>query len=129
MSAEDWFRNRDWNDKIEAAFYEKLRRARRKEQYLRIQACILADSCPKVALKLLDEYFELKDDFDHAQVSDAPSGVDYIQLSSGMNHSCALTSEGAVECWGWDEYQSRSREGPYPYRIVGIVETNTRFSR
>jgi tetratricopeptide (TPR) repeat protein len=67
MSAEDWFRNRDWNDKIEAAFYEKLRRARRKEQYLRIQACILADSCPKVALKLLDEYFELKDDFDHAQ--------------------------------------------------------------
>ena len=49
------------------AFDEKLRRARRKEQYLRIQACTLARSHPEVALKLLDRYFELQDDFDHAQ--------------------------------------------------------------
>lgn len=44
-----------------------MHRARRKEQYLRIQACTLARSHPEVALKLLDQYFSLKDDFDHAQ--------------------------------------------------------------
>ena len=66
MSA-DWFRNTAWDDAIERAFDEKLRRARRKEQCLRIQACMLARSHPEVALKLLDRYFELHDDFDHAQ--------------------------------------------------------------
>jgi tetratricopeptide (TPR) repeat protein len=66
MSA-DWFRNTTWDETIERAFDEKLRRARRKEQYLRIQACTLARDCPEVALKLLDRYFELPDDFDHAQ--------------------------------------------------------------
>lgn len=63
----DWFRNTTWNEFVEKAFDEKLRRARRKEQYLRIQACTLARSHPEVALKLLDRYFELPDDFDHAQ--------------------------------------------------------------
>lgn len=67
MGAEDWYRNKEWNVKVETAFFEKLRRARRKEQYLRIQACILAPSHPEVALRLLDEYFKLSDDFDHAQ--------------------------------------------------------------
>lgn len=66
MSA-DWFRNTTWDDVTERAFDEKLRRARRKEQYLRIQACTLARSHPEVALKLLDRYFELGDDFDYAQ--------------------------------------------------------------
>lgn len=66
MSA-DWFRNTTWNATVEEAFDEKLRRTRRKEQYLRIQACILARSYPEVALRLLDRYFALHDDFDHAQ--------------------------------------------------------------
>lgn len=66
MSA-DWFRNTIWNEAVERSFNEKLQRARRKEQYLRIQACTLASSHPEVALKLLDRYFSLKDDFDHAQ--------------------------------------------------------------
>ena len=63
----DWFRNTTWNESVERAFDERLRRAKRKEQYLRIQACTLARSYPEVALKLLDRYFELPDDFDHAQ--------------------------------------------------------------
>jgi hypothetical protein len=66
MSA-DWFRNATWNEAVEQTFNEKLHRARRKEQYLRIQACTLARSHPEVALQLLDRYFALKDDFDHAQ--------------------------------------------------------------
>jgi tetratricopeptide (TPR) repeat protein len=63
----DWFRSTTWNESVEQAFDEKLRRAKRKEQYLRIQASTLARSHPEVALKLLDRYFELPDDFDHAQ--------------------------------------------------------------
>lgn len=63
----DWFRNTTWNESIERAFEEKLQRARKKEQYLRIQACMLARSHPDVALKLLDRYFQFPDHFDHAQ--------------------------------------------------------------
>ena len=63
----DWFRNTTWNEAVERSFNEKLYRAKRKEQYLRIQACMLAQSHPDVALQLLDRYFALKDDFDHAQ--------------------------------------------------------------
>lgn len=48
-------------------FFEKLKRARRKEQYLRIQACTIASTEPDVALSLLEQYFQLKDDFDHAR--------------------------------------------------------------
>jgi len=44
-----------------------LRRARRKEQYPRIQASTPARSHPEVTLKLLDQYFDLPDDFNHAQ--------------------------------------------------------------
>jgi tetratricopeptide (TPR) repeat protein len=66
MSA-DWFRNTTWNDSIERNFNEKLLRARRKQQYLRIQASTLARLHPEVALKLLDQYFSFKDEFDHAQ--------------------------------------------------------------
>jgi len=65
--ADDWFRNGDWNDGVARRFEEKLRRARRKEQYLRIQACILASTHPEVALALLDRYFSMSDKFDHAQ--------------------------------------------------------------
>src|SRR5471030_1529246 len=45
MTAE-WFRQTEWNDSAERAFEEKLGRARRKAQYLRIQACTLAQSEP-----------------------------------------------------------------------------------
>jgi tetratricopeptide (TPR) repeat protein len=63
----DWFRNTTWNEAIERSFNEKLHRARRKEQYLRIQAGLLARAHPEVALNLLKQYFALPNDFDHAQ--------------------------------------------------------------
>ena len=67
MTDDGWFRNADWNDAIAGSFEQKLKRARRKSQYLRIQACTLASSHPQVALELLERYFALGEDFDHAQ--------------------------------------------------------------
>jgi tetratricopeptide (TPR) repeat protein len=63
----DWFRNTAWNEAVEREFNERLNRARRKEQYLRIQASTLASSHPEVTLNLLDRYFRMPDDFEHAQ--------------------------------------------------------------
>jgi tetratricopeptide (TPR) repeat protein len=67
MARDDWFRNENWNPAIEDAFFAKLRRARDKSQYLRIQACMLAGKEPLVALRLLDEYFTQANQFDRAQ--------------------------------------------------------------
>jgi tetratricopeptide (TPR) repeat protein len=67
MTDVEWFRNSQWNEAIALAFEQKLKRARHKSQHLRIQACTLASSHPHVALALLERYFALGDDFDHAQ--------------------------------------------------------------
>lgn len=48
-------------------FDARLARKRRKGQYLRIQASVLARSQPEVAHALLDRYFELPSDYDRAQ--------------------------------------------------------------
>ena len=67
MNKNDWYRNTEWNEQVEMAFTAKLKRARNKSQYLRIQASMISQSYPKQALKLLDEYFTLGEDFDFAQ--------------------------------------------------------------
>src|SRR6185503_2369286 len=81
--ADDWFRNTTWNADIARRFDEKLRRARRKEQYLRIQASMLASINPEVSLQLLDRYFSMSDKFDWAQA--------YVDRAK------ALTSLGRIE--------------------------------
>ena len=61
MTNRDWFRNESWNEAIASEFESKLKRARRKDEYLYIQALTLANSCPAISLELIDRYFELND--------------------------------------------------------------------
>ena len=104
MSSEDWYRNTEWNVAIEAAFEAKLRRARRKEQYLRIQACVLASVRPDIALALLDRYFQLPDKFDNAQAH-----VDRANayLAQGKLPEAMLSLEDAL-----------NREAEYPHSLT-----------
>ena len=61
MSRGDWFRRTDWNPGIEADFERHLRRARDKVQPLKIQAAVLVETRPDVAVLLLERYFESDD--------------------------------------------------------------------
>ena len=67
MARNDWFRNLTWNDAIATVFFAKLQRSRGKSQYLKIQAGTLAHKYPRIALELLDRYFELDDRFFDAE--------------------------------------------------------------
>lgn len=57
MARDDWFRNSDWNEAIEAAFESKLKRAKATDQYLKIQAMNLVGTHPDITLRLIDRYF------------------------------------------------------------------------
>jgi tetratricopeptide (TPR) repeat protein len=67
VSRDDWFRNTTWNASVATLFEAKLERARDKSQPLRIQACLLADTHPLVALELLERYFNEPKRFGEAQ--------------------------------------------------------------
>jgi len=67
LSREDWYRNTEWNKEIAESYFAKLKRARSKDQYLRIQANYLASRYPEVALELIEQFFALKEPFDYAQ--------------------------------------------------------------
>lgn len=66
MSNEDWYRHEHWSPEIEKGFFEKLDRARsQRDQYLAIQALTLAPHDPAVALKLVDRFFETRNEEFH----------------------------------------------------------------
>ncbi|QDH69704.1 hypothetical protein [Marilutibacter alkalisoli] len=115
MTDDRWFRNTSWDSSIASAFEEKLRRVRRKSQYLRIQSGHLTQTHPHVALELLDRYFELGDDFDHAQAH-----VDRARAYLAIGHTeDAFTSyEAALKR---EEEFPNLRTGAYldlPYQIA-----------
>lgn len=67
MGRLDWCQNKSWDADIEAAFFDKLGRAKNKSWYLGIQTSALVSSHPEVALRLLDRYFALGADADEAE--------------------------------------------------------------
>lgn len=73
MNRHDWYRNTTWSPDVQAAFYDRLHRARgsfNKAQYLRIQAACLAEAGHyEPALQLLDEM--LRDHPDPSQLASA----------------------------------------------------------
>ncbi|MEM9059945.1 MAG: hypothetical protein AAGD13_05740 [Pseudomonadota bacterium] len=66
MASDDWYRNTEWNDRVQEAFFAKLSRARsQRDQYLVIQANTLASIAPEVTLELVEFYFATRfDDFE-----------------------------------------------------------------
>jgi tetratricopeptide (TPR) repeat protein len=116
----DWFRNAEWNSDIEAAFFAKLKRARGKSQYLRVQACTLAATHPRIALRLLDQYFALGDNFDAAQahVDRATAFLSLGQVEDALaSYEAALTVEAKRP-----NYQTQaSLDLPFVIACQGIV--------
>jgi tetratricopeptide (TPR) repeat protein len=60
----DWYRNREWNADIAAAFEAKLARARRKAEYLSLQGQSLIGSAPETARELLRRAVSEDDKFE-----------------------------------------------------------------
>ena len=121
MADSQWFRNTSWNETIASVFEERLRRARRKSQYLRIQASTLAPTRPLVALALLDRYFALGDDFDHAQahVDRATAYLALGQIEAGVqSYEAALKREGAFPNLRTGAYLDL----PYQIALLGLTE-------
>ena len=121
MTDDRWFRNTSWNETIASVFEEKLRRARRKSQYLRIQASTLAPTHPLVALELLDRYFALDDDFDHAQahVDRATAYLALGQIEAGVqSYEAALQREAVFPNLRTCAYLDL----PYQIVLLGLTE-------
>ena len=120
MARDDWFRNAEWNSDIEAAFFAKLKRARDKSQYLRVQACTLAATHPRVALRLLDQYFAMGDNFDAAQahVDRATAFLSLGQVEDALtSYEAALSVEAKRP-----NYQTQaSLDLPFVIACQGIV--------
>jgi tetratricopeptide (TPR) repeat protein len=98
VSRGDWFRSTSWSRQIEQVFLRKLSRSRNKSQYLRIQASTLVPRYPRVALRLLDQYFALGEQFDMAQahVDRAAAYLELNQIESAVAaYEAALAREAA----------------------------------
>lgn len=94
MARGDWYRNTEWNDSIAEAFELKLKRAKRKAQYLRIQAATISRSHPRVAIELLDRHFALGKDYDMALALENRATA---FLALGDLDSAVMAYEAAIE--------------------------------
>jgi tetratricopeptide (TPR) repeat protein len=122
---DQWYRNTDWNADIEKAFVAKLARARDKQQYLRIQACMLANAHPHVALRLLDQYFALGDGFDHAQAY-ADRAAAYLSLGEIDRAIKSYEDALAVEATRPDVTTQASLDLPF---LIATKKLRDRYQR
>ena len=54
---------------------------------------------------------------------DAPEGQ-FIDLSAGLDHTCAIDLEGAIQCWGYNEHgQSDPPEGTFEKISAGYFHS------
>lgn len=95
MSDENWYRNCDWTPEIEAAFTQRIGKARaQKAQYLMLQGQALISRHPDVAARLLRQSIALENEF-HLNQANCYLGL--AELASG-NVDAALTAyEAALE--------------------------------
>lgn len=99
MARDDWYRNKSWNDEIEATFRAKLARARSmRPQYLVIQAGMISGSHPDAAIGLVDEYLGefCGIDYPTAQCVRADAHLAKREIIDAVDaFKCALEWEGA----------------------------------
>ena len=54
----------------------------------------------------------------------APGAVKFVSVSAGYDHTCAITNEGSIVCWGNNSYgQATSRGGDFVDVTVGLLHT------
>lgn len=122
---DDWYRSAEWNDAIEASFRARLKRARRKEQYLRIQASCLAKRYPHIALRLLDEYFAMPDKFDNAIAYNHRAEA---LLSLGRRDEALEAYEAALRREAEFPSSRTQTYVTYPY-LVAVNQIKARYAR
>jgi tetratricopeptide (TPR) repeat protein len=125
MGRDDWYRNRDWDDAIAAAFEAKLARARDKAQYLRIQGSILKEAHPRVAIALLQRCVALDQEFHTAP---ALLDVAHAHYVLGEGEAALLALEGAME--QEERHPVARTSAPYDYAmLVALARDESRYAR
>ena len=125
MSADDWYRNEDWNQEIKDYFFLKLSRARsQRDQYIYIQAASVNKRHPKIALELAEYYFEIRTEKFH------DLGVHlvkaYALLSLNKNEEAMLAYRAALKREKEYPNVQSSTYAEYPY-VVAIREIKSEY--
>ena len=57
-------------------------------------------------------------------IANTEGGSGVVAVSAGWYHSCGLKADGAVDCWGWNDYgQAADQPGPYLSVVAGYRHT------
>ncbi|HLW73994.1 MAG TPA: hypothetical protein VKT74_02905 [Gammaproteobacteria bacterium] len=125
MARDDWFRNKEWNETIASSFEEKLKRARRKSEYLFIQASTLIPTHPQVAIELIERYFSTGDHFRdagaHVCRAEAMLALERIEAAI-VSYEAALRREAEFPNLLTNAYIE------YPY-LIAVRQLESHFER
>jgi tetratricopeptide (TPR) repeat protein len=92
--SEDWYRNTNWTPEIAKRFQARLARARKKDEYLRIQAFCLRKTHPQIALDLLNQFWTLEHTFDRPSAWQCAAEA---HLSLGRLDAAVAAYQAALE--------------------------------